>query len=90
VEQGRTEERFALCEDFIGGGTVVGSRLVIERRQLLRRRDGSIGGGGSSSGGSERRKGGAVAGDCNGCLERALHLRHGCDIFDKLNANYKA
>jgi len=69
VEQGRTEELFALCQDFIGGGTVVGSRLVFERRQLLRLRDDGIGGGSSSSGGSERSKGGAVPGDCNGFLE---------------------
>ncbi|WVZ25339.1 hypothetical protein V8G54_003883 [Vigna mungo] len=68
MEQGGSEERFALCENFIGGGTVVGSRFVIERRQLLRRRNDSIGGGGSS-GALERRKGRAVACDCNGCLE---------------------
>jgi len=68
VEQGRTEELFALCENFIGGGTVVGSRFVIERREVLRRRNESIGGG-ISSGALERRKGRAVAGDCNGCLE---------------------
>lgn len=49
VEDGRTEERFALGEDFIGGGTVVRVRLVIERGEL-RRRDG-IGGGGGSGGG---------------------------------------
>lgn len=54
VEDGRTEERFALGEDFIGEGTVVRVRLVIERRELRRRRRDDVGGGGGSERGKAR------------------------------------